>query len=73
MNLTRKSISRDTDRGEKDLSYGFWHIIGRLVKRVLRITPHGTPQCYGVFARRNHTLLDSVWSIISLIKIIVII
>ena len=44
--------------------------IRRLVKRVPQITPHGTPQCYGAFGRRNHTLLDIVWSMKSLIELL---
>jgi len=47
-----------------------WHIIRRLVKRVSQITSHRTPQCYGVFARCDHNPLDNVWSIISLIELL---
>ena len=34
---------------------------------VSQLTPPGTPQRYGVSERRNHTLLDTVRSMMSLI------
>ena len=34
-----------------------------------KLTPPGTPQCNGVSERRNHTLLDMVRSMISLISL----
>ena len=34
---------------------------------VSQLTPPGTPQCYGVSEHRNHTLLDIVRSMMSLI------
>ena len=33
---------------------------------VSQLTPPGTPQCYGVFERRNRTLLDMVRSMMYL-------
>ena len=60
INLTRKSNSCDTDRGNKDLSYEFGISLKDLWK-VPQIMSHGTPQYYGVLGCRNHTLLDSVW------------
>ena len=49
----------------KYLSYEF----GLQLKQceiVSLLTPPGTPQCNGVYERRNHTLLDMVRSMISL-------
>ena len=54
-----------SDRGDKYLSYEF----GLQLKQceiVSQFTPPGTPQRYGVSARRNHTLLDMVRSMMSL-------
>ena len=54
-----------SDRGGEYLSYEF----GLHIKQcgiVSQLTPHGTPQCYGVSERRNHTLLDMVRSMMSL-------
>ena len=53
------------DRGDKYLSYEF----GLQLKQcgiVSKLTPPGTPQRYGVFERRNRTLLDMVQSLMSL-------
>ena len=50
----------------KYLSYEF----GLHIKQcgiVSQLTPPGTPQCYGVSEHRNHTLLDIVRSMMSLI------
>ena len=54
------------DRGDKYLSYEF----GLQLKQceiVSQLTPPGTPQCNGVSEHRNHTLLDMVRSMMSLI------
>ena len=54
-----------SDRGGEYLSYEF----GMHLKKygiVPQLTPAGTPQRNGVSERRNRTLLDMVWSMISL-------
>ena len=57
-----------SDRGDEYLSYEF----GLHMKQceiVLQLTPPGTPQCNGVSEHRNHTLLDMVRSMMSLISL----
>ena len=54
-----------SDRGGEYLSFDF----GMHLKKcgiISQLTPPGTPQRNGVSERRNHTLLDMVWSIMSL-------
>ena len=54
-----------SDRGDEYLSYEF----GLQLKQcgiVSQLTPHGTPQRYGVPERHNRTLLDIVQYMISL-------
>ena len=56
------------DRGDEYLSYEF----GLQLKQceiVSLLTPPGTPRCNGVSERRNHTLLDMVRSMMSLIDL----
>ena len=55
-----------SDRGEEYLSYEF----GLHIKQcgiVSQLTPHGTPQHYGVSEHRNRTSFDIVRSMMSLI------
>ena len=71
MNLTRKSISRDTDRGEKDLSYGFsayhWKTCEKSFTNYAAMKHHGAM----VYLRVIVVLyVDSVWRIISLVKLL---
>ena len=57
-----------SNHGEEYLSYEF----GLHIKQygiVSQLTPHGTPQRYGVSERRNRTLLDMVRSMMSLIDL----
>ena len=54
-----------SDHGEEYLSYEFvLHI--KQCGIVSQLTPHGTPQCYGVSERRNRNLLDIVQSMMYL-------
>ena len=57
-----------SDHGDEYLNYEF----GLQLKQcgiVSQLTPPGTPQRYGVSERRNHTLLDMVRSMMSLIDL----
>ena len=57
-----------SNRGDEYLSYEF----GLQLKQcgiVSQLTPLGTPQHFGVFERRNRTLLDMVRSMMSLIDL----
>ena len=57
-----------SDCGGEYLSYEF----GLHIKQcgiVSELTPHGTPQRYGVSERHNRTLLDMVRSMMSLISL----
>ena len=64
-NHRNKKIKFLRYRGEEYLSYEF----GLHIKQcgiVSQLTPHGTPQRYGVSERHNRTLLDIVQSMMSL-------
>ena len=54
-----------SDRGGEYLSFEFGTHL-RNCGIVPQLTPAGTPQRNGVYERRNRTLLDMVWSMMSL-------
>ena len=57
-----------SDRGDEYLSYEFGlHLKQRGI--VSQLTPPGTTKRYGVYEHRNHTLLDMVRSMMSLIDL----